>query len=62
VAALFKEWEHHKADSILGYRDYGYPSTLTGTVAPKHHTRWMEAMDDSLPAFLNAPDAPDAAA
>ena len=57
VAELFKEWEHHKAESILGYRDQGYPSTLTGTVAPRHHTRWMEAKDDSLAAFLNIPSA-----
>ena len=57
VARLFKEWEHHKADSILGYRDRSYPSTLTGTMAPVHHTRWMEALDDSLPAFLHMPTA-----
>jgi trimethylamine monooxygenase len=57
VAELFKEWEHHKAASILGYRDHGYPSTLTGTMAPPHHTKWMEAMDDSLEAFLNVPAA-----
>jgi trimethylamine monooxygenase len=57
VGELFKEWEHHKAESILGYRDHSYPSTLTGTLAPKHHTRWMEALDDSLAAFLNVPSA-----
>ncbi len=55
VAELFKEWEHHKSESILGYRDRCYPSTLTGTMAPVHHTRWMEALDDSLGAFLNVP-------
>ena len=51
-AKLFKEWEHHKAEGILTYRDKSYPSTLTGTVAPTHHTTWMHAMDDSLEAFL----------
>ena len=51
-AKLFKEWEHHKVEGILTYRDRSYPSTLTGTVAPKHHTTWMKAMDDSLEAFL----------
>ncbi|MBH0236418.1 NAD(P)-binding domain-containing protein [Methylobrevis albus] len=55
VAALFKEWEHHKVEGILTYRDRSYPSTLTGTVAPVHHTPWMQAMDDSLEAFLNVP-------
>ena len=57
VAELFKQWEHHKSESILGYRDRCYRSTLTGTVAPVHHTRWMEALDDSLPTFLNLPSA-----
>ena len=57
VARLFKEWEHHKAESILGYRDRCYPSPLTGTLAPVHHTRWMEALDDSLPTFLQMPSA-----
>jgi trimethylamine monooxygenase len=53
VARLFKEWEHHKMEGILTYRDRSYPSTITGTVAPVHHTRWMEALDDSLEAFLD---------
>ena len=51
-AKLFKEWEHHKVEGILTYRDRSYPSTLTGTMAPPHHTTWMHAMDDSLEAFL----------
>ena len=53
VAALFKEWEHHKVEGILTYRDRSYPSTLTGNVAPVHHTRWIQAMDDSMEAFLD---------
>jgi trimethylamine monooxygenase len=52
VAGLFKQWEHHKADGILTYRDRSYPSVLTGNMAPRHHTAWMEALDDSLDAFL----------
>jgi trimethylamine monooxygenase len=51
-AKLFKEWEHHKVDGILTYRERSYPSTLTGNMAPKHHTPWMKALDDSLEAFL----------
>jgi trimethylamine monooxygenase len=54
VARLFKEWEHHKAEDIATYRDRSYRSTITGTVAPAHHTRWMEAMDDSAGAFFGA--------
>lgn len=53
VAAMFKEWEHHKVEDILTYRDRSHQSTLTGTVAPAHHTAWMQALDDSLEAFLS---------
>lgn len=52
VAELFKEWEHHKEAGILTYRDRSYPSTLTGNMAPVHHTPWIEALDDSLATFL----------
>jgi trimethylamine monooxygenase len=55
IAELFKEWEHHKVEGILTYRDRSYPSVLTGTMAPVHHTPWIAALDDSLEAFLNAP-------
>ena len=52
VAKLFKEWEHHKSENILTYRDRSYPSTLTGNMAPVHHTPWMKALDDSMETFL----------
>jgi trimethylamine monooxygenase len=52
MAELFKQWEHHKVEGIVTYRDRSYPSTLTGTMAPPHHTKWMQALDDSLEAFL----------
>ena len=52
VADLFKQWEHHKEEDILTYRDRSYPSVITGTVSPKHHTTWMVALDDSKEAFL----------
>ncbi|WP_166259513.1 flavin-containing monooxygenase [Marinobacter salicampi] len=53
VAEIFKQWEHHKEADILGYRNKSYRSTLTGTLAPTHHTPWMQAMDDSLETFLS---------
>ena len=28
---MFKEWEHHKVEDILTYRDQAHPSVLTGT-------------------------------
>ena len=52
MGALFKEWERHKQEGIVTYRDRSYASTLTGTMAPAHHTKWMQALDDSLEAFL----------
>ena len=52
VNRMFKEWKGHKNADIMGYRNLGFPSTLTGTVAPIHHTPWMEAMDDSMATYL----------
>ena len=52
VNRMFKEWKGHKNADIMGYRNLGFPSTLTGTVAPSHHTPWMEAMDDSMETYL----------
>ena len=48
----FKEWEHHKEEDIMTYRNKSFPSPVTGTVAPIHHTPWAEAMDDSMDTFL----------
>lgn len=52
VARLFKQWEHHKEEDILTYRDRSYPSVITGTQSPAHHTTWIKALDDSLAVFL----------
>ena len=52
AATMFKEWEHHKEESILGYRDKAFPSPCTGTMGAMHHTPWFKAMDDSMAAFL----------
>ena len=49
----FKEWEHHKVENILTYRNKSFSSPVTGSVAPIHHTPWETAMDDSLKTFLN---------
>lgn len=59
VAELFKQWLRDKQKDILGYRDLRYRSTVTGTLAPAHHTPWVRAMDDSLEAFLR--DEPEVA-
>ncbi len=60
VAAHFKTWEHHKEESITGYRDRSFSSPCTGSVGPVHHTPWWDEPDDSLEAFLGG--APQAAA
>lgn len=48
----FFEWKKHKKQNIMTFRDHGYRSALTGTVAPLHHTRWVEALDDSMACYL----------
>ncbi|MCK8067719.1 hypothetical protein [Cobetia sp. 1CM21F] len=55
VNRTFLEWEHHKHENIMTFRDHGYRSLMTGTLAPRHHTPWLEAMDDSLEAYLAQP-------
>jgi len=48
----FMEWEHHKAEDIMGFRNNSYRSLMTGTMSPKHHTPWLEELDDSMGAYL----------
>ena len=50
----FKDWEHHKEEDILTYRNRSFSSPVTGTVAPIHHTPWAEAMDDSMDTFMKS--------
>ena len=44
----FNEWEHHKEEEITTYRNKCFKFAVTGTMAPAHHTPWMQAMDDSI--------------
>jgi trimethylamine monooxygenase len=52
TVASFKAWKKDKQTSITGYRDKAFPSPVTGTMSPVHHTPWVEAMDDSIEAFM----------
>ncbi len=52
VNKTFMEWEHDKMADIMGYRNKGYRSLMTGTMSPKHHTPWKDAMDDSMEAYM----------
>ena len=49
----FFEWKAHKKENIMTFRDHGYKSALTGTMAPEHHTPWINALDDSLECYLD---------
>ncbi len=53
VNKTFMDWEHHKHDDIMGFRDKGHKSLMTGKDAPVHHTKWSEAMDDSMKTYLD---------
>jgi trimethylamine monooxygenase len=50
----FFEWKKHKKKNIMTFRDNGYKSALTGTLAPAHHTPWKDALDDSKESYLES--------
>ncbi len=50
----FYQWKKHKKENIMAFRDNGYVSPMTGTMAPPHHTKWVDAMDDSMESYLQA--------
>ncbi len=52
VNQTFFDWEHHKVEDIMGFRNKSHRSLMTGTMAPVHHTPWIEAMDDSLEDYM----------
>ena len=51
----FMEWEHHKHENIITYRNNGYRSLMTNNQQPVHHTDWLKAMDDSMESYLGQP-------
>lgn len=52
VCETFVKWEHDKERDIMGYRDCAYASLMTGNMQPVHHTKWVEALDDSMATYL----------
>ncbi len=48
----FFQWKKHKKKDIMTFRNNGYKSVMTGTMAPVHHTPWKDALDDSLESYL----------
>lgn len=56
VVKTFLDWKKDKKANILTYRDKQHRSVMTGTMAAKHHTRWLHELDDSLERYLGAPE------
>jgi trimethylamine monooxygenase len=52
VRLTFLQWKKHKQENIMAFRDNTYCSLMTGTMATPHHTPWIDALDDSLEAYL----------
>jgi trimethylamine monooxygenase len=52
VNKTFMEWEHHKHEDIMGFRNNAYASLMTGNMQAVHHTKWLEALDDSMEMYL----------
>ena len=42
VVLAFLDWEHHKHENIMTFRDKAHKSLMTGTMAPVHHTPWLK--------------------
>jgi len=57
VGEMFKAWLRDKEEDILRYRDKTFTSVMTGTPAAKHHTAWLDELDDSMERYLELPTA-----
>lgn len=51
----FFQWKKHKKQNIMNFRDNGYVSPMTGVKAPPHHTKWVDALDDTYESYLKVP-------
>ena len=52
IAKQFIQWESHKEENIVTYRDRSFVSSVTRKEAPQHHNPWWEEMDDSYDNFI----------
>ncbi len=48
----FFQWKKHKKENIMTFRDNAYKSAITGSMAPVHHTKWVDALDDSFDSYM----------
>ncbi len=53
----FFQWKKHKKKDIMAFRDNAYVSPMTGTLSPKHHTRWADELDDTIEGYLRTGSA-----
>ena len=49
--AMFQQKKHRETD-IMTFRDNCFKSSVTGTMAPMHHTAWKDDFDDSMESYL----------
>ena len=52
ISKQFVQWESHKEENIVTYRDRSFVSPVTSNEAPQHHTPWWDEMDDSYENFI----------
>ena len=52
VRDIFKVWKGHKEENLLTYRDKQFTSLYTGNTSPPPPKTFMEALDDSMAAFI----------
>ncbi|KAI1703330.1 flavin-binding monooxygenase-like domain-containing protein [Ditylenchus destructor] len=52
VARTYAQWAEERKRGLIYFRDIPHKSNVTGTMATPHHTKWLEATDDSLEDFL----------
>jgi len=48
----FLDWKNNKKEDIMTFRDKSHKSLMTGSESPPHHTPWIDALDDSMEAYL----------
>ena len=46
--AAFLQWKNHRKQNNMTFRNNRYRSVTTATMAPIHHSPWIDAMDDSM--------------
>lgn len=49
--ALLVDTIKGRMSNVLGYRDNCMANMYTGNIAPSHHTKWIDAMDESVDLY-----------